>query len=1071
MKTFLLKLPEATFRILYSFLAFFIILSLAYLLGGYFYLVRGVAGTDTLHAFTMLSWIDKYFPTVPFWFPLAGGGISITHSYPMFSLYIVAFLKRILHLELLQALRIVGFSGIVSMAIGIYVFVSLRFKNQTAALFTSIFYLISPLAWTWLVDWGFYAEAVSHAFVMPAIIFWDLFFNIYLEKFSLKARIYLVATVIFSSLAFLAHFGSGMGLIALYFFYVIGYVVKKKERRKVLLRGAAAVFAVGTLMVILTFFVSFPYYRYTNIVSFAGLQGGPSYENLKISQLQADAVLGFRSYIKSDFLYAARSISFPKAVSILAGLGILLSFVDPRLLSYALFSIFALTASISAKFNFWMLNNVPLSLGTIFTWRYMSVALRAILPILASMGVVYLVSLPFFWVKNKYLVFIKKIVVALTVIVIATFALYKLGKEPSPSENVYNFGAVGINTLNIWGDPSKKNLCSEIYQAVKNKESLDTLPLKFPGYQTWCYSSVKDYFNPMIISEWCQSSEGRVDQFQKICNPGSITKPEVQKYWLDCINNPKSYEFCNGRFLSVEEQLKPESWPKPNIAGEPTPIFSQGFYETLGRIAGDNPSARVDFAPNASGISMIAPYYNLNRNLSQIHTYSTTSILNLRFQGYQSIAFYIDDTEFGDDATLINNLTNWFGINYAFTSGQKNTQRFKSGDWEVFQGDWDSGVLKYKKENKIAEFGNKPAVLVVARTDTDAYDQVFRVGARGVIPYEKAYIVWGKQKLDDYTLSELKSYSAVLLYGYTYDNFKNADDLLYKYVDEGGNLFIDTGWQYTVPDWQTEKNSKSLRVIPFEKLTWSDLGKTSDFRIEDENLYGKAKAENFAPLIYGDESWWVSTGGKSTLKPGVKTILSVKDSPLVTLTDIGKGKVVWSGMNIFSHANQGNHYYPEEINFLAGLFDYLITSGKVENYPISFARTNPDKSEFTFQEDSDGGFLLFKEAYYPDFSARLIDSDGKSKALTTNRAGPDFILINIPKVTRGDKMVYEYKKPFSEKASLALSILGIFLLVGIVLDGLLRKNSLMERISIRIQHVLAGTSKYVSFWWEKDDEK
>ena len=178
----MLKVFSGSFRAVYFLFALVFIFLSAYVLGGYQFLVGGALGSDMGMALSMASWIDKYFPNVPFWYPLAGGGVSFTHSYPVFSFYLVVFLERLTSLGLVESFRVIGYLSVLLMALSIYFFVVFRFKNQTAALIASFLYLVSPICWVWLFDWGFFADNVSHMFVVPAIFFWDLFFVSSLKK-------------------------------------------------------------------------------------------------------------------------------------------------------------------------------------------------------------------------------------------------------------------------------------------------------------------------------------------------------------------------------------------------------------------------------------------------------------------------------------------------------------------------------------------------------------------------------------------------------------------------------------------------------------------------------------------------------------------------------------------------------------------------------------------------------------------------------------------------------------------------------------------------------------------------
>ncbi|MBU3956887.1 hypothetical protein KKI19_01200, partial [Patescibacteria group bacterium] len=423
---------------------------------------------------------------------------------------------------------------------------------------------------------------------------------------------------------------------------------------------------------------------------------------------------------------------------------------------------------------------------------------------------------------------------------------------------------------------------------------------------------------------------------------------------------------------------------------------------------------------------------------------------------------------------LINNFARQFGINYIFFDKITDTQLFQKAGWEIWDGSWEEGILKFPEENPLAELSEKPAVLVISQKSLDAYDQVFRLSSYGVIPYKDAFIVWGKGMIDDYSLEELRKFDVLLLDGYTYKSWQKANKLLSEYVRGGGSVFIDTGWQYTVPDWETEN---ALEIIPFKKLSWKDLGKTSDFALEDIEIVKEVDVSQFGPLIYQDQPWRVSTFEKSDLKDWARVVLGVKDYPLIVVGKFGQGRVVWSGMNIFPHAKQGENIYYEELKLLANLFSWLTEGKSKVNLPVTYKREHPDKVEFIVGEDvPNGGFLLWKEAYHPDFQATL-ETTEKQQATTLKvyRAGPGLVAIKLPKLNKGERVVYEYHQPLFEKVFTYLSFSTLIFLLVIIVEGaflkekspFLRLGQFLER---RLHFLLFKLWQKPLDWWRREEE-
>ena len=638
-------------------------------------------------------------------------------------------------------------------------------------------------------------------------------------------------------------------------------------------------------------------------------------------------------------------------------------------------------------------------------------------------------------------------------------ALYWFGYLPRLGGPAFNYGSQGIDLRNIWGTTKtfcfgdgseaecfdfKSDGCLAEKMCWGNQECLEKF--RSSGNQNWCHSLLKPFFLPLGVRGWCNQAEERGLILPKLCYPQQLSEAEVKSFWQECRKNQAFSGLCNLRLASLEEQLWLSRWPKLTIFGGLTSSSGERLEPILAKISAENPLARLDFSVYRGQFGMWAPYFNRDRHLSQIYIYAGATTLIRQFWVQQMGAFYLNDLVYGEGSDLINNLARWFGINYIFFDQRTNPKFFREGNWELWDGSWEEGILKFPEENSLAELTTKPTVLVVGQNKVDAYGQVFRLGLLGVFPYKDVFLVWGKDRIDDYDLAELKKFKVLLLHGYTYQDRQKTDKLLVDYVRSGGRVFIDTGWQYTTPDWETKPNLTALEIIPFNKLVWKDLGRTREFVLEEGIIVEGVDTSQFAPLAYRDQSWYVSTAEKGDFKNWAKVILGVKGYPLVVAGELGEGRIIWSGMNLFPHAKQGEETYDEEIKFLAKLFDWLTEGNSKESFSVNYTRENPDKVEFAITENLPiDGFLLWKEAYHPDFRARVVSSADRNSStvkLETYRGGPGFVLIKVPQLKKGDRVIYEYRQPFFEKASFGISLLTFLFLLAILVEGLwLRKKS------------------------------
>jgi len=153
--------------------------------------------------------------------------------------------------------------------------------------------------------------------------------------------------------------------------------------------------------------------------------------------------------------------------------------------------------------------------------------------------------------------------------------------------------------------------------------------------------------------------------------------------------------------------------------------------------------------------------------------------------------------------------------------------------------------------------------------------------------------------------------------------------------------------------------------------------------------------------------------------------------PIIIAGQYGKGRVVWTGMNLVAHANDKNN---EEVRLLHNLVAWLVAEKGTGDYPVTVTRDHPDRVEFRMDVPAGKKVALYwREAYYPAWHAYLKTADGARQELPIYRAGPGFMLMPIEAASGRVSVELVWKTPLIERTAALVSLLtAIGLFAGVV---------------------------------------
>lgn len=990
-------------RSAYFLIAAVLILAFTYLFG-FHILVGALKGGDAGFASHNLYWFAKWFPKVPIWYPLQGGGFAFALSYPVVPSLLTILIERVSQLDLIQALRVLTFGSYLFGALGIYIFAAWRMRNQTVGLMAAIFFLALPGVWFWITKLGYYAFVIATSIIPWGIVFFDWHLETVVTKQKpLKIVLTLIVAAVILGLAFLLHTFVGASLALGYFIYggVVGWL---SYRQLVSLKGIGLGLEAALLVVLVSValfaFWFFPVLHYSSIANRDGLQVEASEQLIRWSQVQHPYRLLF------DYRMPEPTDVFP-----------LPSF--PRLIVYLVFLALPVAMVFNIKqssfpgqgqiktlgviflgfwYLFWMALPTHLSLEYVQKLRFILSLLQyrvvsvvySIFPLAAAFAIygvcwiiseVFLLPLRLFRIRNVQIIrMVQGIVVGGASWLVFFYLLISFE------------GGMNGSDFASWGPPPDP--------VLGEKEEL--------GFHSF-------YF---------RSSEAAHPLTNPVFDPASF---------LSRVKNSFAYKGITLLLINP-------------------PAISSATYGLESTVKGLQSLMELD------QFSRVGLTGNIGASLQEWSSYTPSSTLNqFMYRGslFQSMRGFSETVFFGKDEqnhkpALLADLSRWIGYKYVVAVPDiENTKHYLATDWEVIGKDGAWTVFKFKDPQSLATLTTRPLVLVISRNPS-AYENVFRAMAAGVLSYQNAWIVEGKTHLvDQYSLNELQKFDGVVLYGYGYKKRNKAFSLLDEYVKRGGKLFMDTGWQFVSRDWQL---AETPAFLPVTGLKWNN-----------ELVQGEKILESEQARLLGISSLSLEWEGKPwgfseavSLKEGAQPLLTIAGKTIIVKGDYGKGKVVWSGLNLFGYLSY--HKYADEMVALgANIFAQLYSPWKKELSQafLSLARDYPDQLLITLNEPlTEGTKLLWREPYSPHWRITLEERAKRTK-IRPYRAGPGFLLMVLPNTQGSAKIVLEYKLGWIGGVGRMVSVATLALFGLLIFDLSVRKGSFLRYIKGRFGYLQA----------------
>lgn len=990
-------------------------------------------GNDATAYYSQLTWLSNYWPRVPNWYELEGGGVSLNQGYPIASHWLIIAFSRVTSLSLIQSLQFWLWLCLPLAAVGVGVLVREWSRHWLPGFLGAVFFLISPLSWGNYVQWGFFADVSSYIFVPWSWLFLVWHFRFY-SKSPFLSRLFLAVSAVFTSLVWLMHPLSGLGaslvLLVIYIAYKLSGKRDKVTKKKVFLNWSCVYsfwkefIVLGLSAFLLTSWWLVPFYRYSRFANREGLTvGEKSYDQFVDQAVGLDTFLSLKVPVFPDKDYPLRNFSLPVLVWFLALLGIVLAFFKSRKIFWlgllCLLSVWLVTSPWS---QYAISKFLPSLFGLIFSRRGMWLVLRMLSPAFAAIGVWWLSEtlflLPFrSFLKIKIFSFVAQNIFIPSLCLLVVY--FTLVLCPSLFPALPSFwkvvGPRNFDWRDIWGKTDiascETNPNDALCHLGRVADDINQ-PFLFTECSILRSSLVSKGFTPPLICDQYlgtnPDAETIIFEFKRECKDGSFKFPSL----------------CYGIYPSILTQLPLKNWPAFVLGSDDRNLIIESARDLLFELEKAAGDGRWDISPRIGDLisksSIIATKPRLQLYMSQLS-------LNHAYWGYQASSFFSPDDSLYGDSAIVDNQAGYYGINAVAFPKEQEALLDRYSSWMEFSSPLISTstvLLKNSNPTSLADFSNKKRVLVIGSKKERAYEQVLRASNRGLFPYDKYLIVEGAYDLvDKYSLKDLQDFDLIWLYGYGYSNRQAAHRLLETYLNTGGFVFMDTGWQYISADWQ---GSNLPEFFPSLEISWKA---TTGMPALSSPALGDV---SYLPPTLSD--WGFSSFTKEQLRSTFTSRISSGNNILVASSNQGKGVILWSGLNYVAYSlNQpGETQKSQSLLYLRLLLESVFgwnTITSSTNIPIEYSRPDPVSARITFKQGINStASLYWKENWYYDWQAFLV-TDSSKQRLNVRRTGPGMISVVVPPVSSGDWVSFVLKPSVIHYFSYFATLIGVFFLL------------------------------------------
>jgi len=423
---------------------------------------------------------------------------------------------------------------------------------------------------------------------------------------------------------------------------------------------------------------------------------------------------------------------------------------------------------------------------------------------------------------------------------------------------------------------------------------------------------------------------------------------------------------------------------------------------------------RADVSPRLGSVLKALPLTSDARTMN-LYTF-TLSLLHLSWSDEQQALFL--ENAYGVAGASVDEMSAWFGLDrVAFDARDpglppEDPARFRAAGWKVT----DAGEVTLadaSRQRMLAAFRARGVLLHIGQTKNETYRNTYRLASAGALPFEDGWLVQGPACVDDISADELARFDVVVLEDQCERDGAASDAKLSAYVQRGGRLFIETGWEFS----RFASTPQLPDFLPVTDLRWQSLGVTPKLAFGDSEVSVRGlDLARFGDFRFASATWDVSAPS-SSLREWSRAVVLADGRPVVAAGHLGAGRVAWSGMNLVTHARAKQS--ADERELYHRVMQWLLEGVTASPRELALERQSEDGASVRLPAD---GWLLWREP--PQYATLAPEASARYSA------GPGLLLVRMK---AGEVRVEQHPSATMRGATILGGISTLGLLLWLVL--------------------------------------